>query len=226
MAFHASGTFGPELILWMDESIIVISKPSGLLSLPDGYDRSKPHLRSLLEPQLGRLWIVHRLDRETSGVIVLARTASAHRFLNLQFDRGEVEKDYHAAMLGSPAWDSLRLELPLKVNGDNKHRTVPDLLHGKPARTDLTVLARRMAYSWVEAEIHSGRTHQIRAHAAALGHPLLGDRLYARGLVIDHPDVSRVALHALRLSLNHPESGQRLTFEAPYPDDLARLDPP
>jgi len=226
MTFHFPELFDPEFILLMDESIVVISKPSGLLSLPDGYDPNKPHLRSVLEPQLGKLWIVHRLDRETSGVIVLARTAAAHRFLNLQFDRGEVEKDYRAAVLGSPAWDSLRLELPLKVNGDNKHRTVPDLLHGKLARTDLFVLARRMGYSWVKAEIHSGRTHQIRAHAAALGHPLLGDRLYARSLNIEHPDVSRVALHALRLRFNHPESGQRLTFEAPYPGDLKLLDPP
>ena len=226
ITFQPADIQARDLIVWMDDSIVVINKPSGLLSLPDGYDAAKPHLRSVLEPELGRLWIVHRLDRETSGLIVMARTARAHRSLNLQFDHGEVEKHYRGLILGIPSWDSLRLQLPLKVNGDNRHRTVPDLLYGKPARSDFQVLARCQEYTWVDAVLHTGRTHQIRAHSAAIGHPLLCDRLYARGLDVTHAGLNRLGLHAAQLCFSHPDLGTKLSFEIPLPNDLAALDPP
>jgi tRNA pseudouridine32 synthase/23S rRNA pseudouridine746 synthase len=220
---YSLGVQPAELILWEDETLVVVNKPAGLLSLPDGYDPTKPHLRSVLEPETGRLWIVHRLDRETSGVLVLARTPAAHRELNLQLDRGEFEKVYLAILSGRPCWSSLRLELPLKVDGDRRHRTVPDPLGGKPARTDFQVLACHSDYAWAEAILHTGRTHQIRAHAAALGHPLLGDRLYAHGMDVEHPTIERLGLHALQLSFFHPIHKERLVFTAPYPADLASL---
>jgi RluA family pseudouridine synthase len=215
-----------DLVLWEDEALVVINKPAGLLSLPDGYDPAKPHLRSVLEPELGRLWIVHRLDRETSGLVLLARSPEAHREMNLQFDRGEVDKSYRAVVYGQPGWFSLRLELPLRIDGDRRHRTVPDVQRGKPARTDFRSLALRSGYTWVEAQLRTGRTHQIRSHAATLGHPLLCDWLYARGLDVDHPSLNRVGLHALQLGLKHPYLGKKLSFVAPYPPDLAALDPP
>lgn len=218
---YSMGVQPAELVLWEDETLVVANKPAGLLSLPDGYDHTRPHLRSVLEPEKGRLWIVHRLDRETSGVIVLARTPDAHRELNLQLDRGEFEKVYHALLYGQPGWSSLRLELPLRVDGDRRHRTVPDPLGGKPARTDFRILAFRSNYAWAEAILHTGRTHQIRAHAAALGHPLLGDRLYARDIDVGHPALKRLGLHALQLGFSHPIHKERLVFTAPYPEDLA-----
>lgn len=119
-----------HIVHWSDESILIVNKPPGLLSIPDGYDADKPHLRSTLEPEFGRLWIVHRLDRDTSGLMVLARTRDAHRALNQQFEQGDVFKQYLAVVHGEPSWSSIRLDLPLLPDGDRKHRTRPDLARG------------------------------------------------------------------------------------------------
>ncbi|MBN2258860.1 MAG: RNA pseudouridine synthase, partial [Anaerolineaceae bacterium] len=126
-------------ILFEDEAILVIDKPAGVLSLPDGYDRSFPHLTSLLAPRFGQLWIVHRLDRDTSGVLVLARTAVAHHDLNDQFRERRVHKTYHALVEPSPAWERMTADIPLRKDGDRQHRTVVDPQRGKPALTDFEV---------------------------------------------------------------------------------------
>jgi tRNA pseudouridine32 synthase/23S rRNA pseudouridine746 synthase len=205
----------PE-ILWVDAALLVINKPAGLRSLPDGYDPSRPHLRLLLEPQYGRLWIVHRLDKDTSGILVLARSAAAHRLLNTQFERHQVRKCYHAITAGSPMWEEQTVRLPLRPNGDRRHRTVVDLTHGKPAVTHLRLLQRFSSASLIEARPETGRTHQIRAHLAAVGLPILGDALYAAPSLPGLP-LATLALHAWALELTHPESGQLIHFEAPYP---------
>jgi 23S rRNA-/tRNA-specific pseudouridylate synthase len=122
------------LILWQDNVLVVLNKPAGLLTLPDGYHPDLPHLRSVLEPHLGRLWIVHRLDRETSGVILLARSAAAHRALNNQFEQQRIEKRYHAIVRGAPQWEQHTVDLPLRANVGRRKRTAVDNLQGKPAK--------------------------------------------------------------------------------------------
>lgn len=152
------------LVHWIDESLVVVDKPAGLLALPDGYDPAKPHLRAVLEPALGRLWIVHRLDKDTSGLIVLARDAEAHRDLNTQFERGEVEKTYLAIVEGVPAWETIELTWPLRADGDRRHRTVVDPRRGKAAVTICTRLQVGRGRALLEIKPKTGRTHQNRAH--------------------------------------------------------------
>ena len=164
-------------ILWQDEALLVVDKPAGLPTLPDGWDTSAPYLKGLLESQVGRVWIVHRLDRETSGVIILARSAEAHRELNRQFEQRLVQKIYHA-LVGAPAWEERPVDLPLRTNAGRRHRTVVDHRAGKQALTRLRLLERWQKAGLVEAIPATGRTHQIRVHLAAIGHPILGNWLY------------------------------------------------
>jgi RluA family pseudouridine synthase len=191
---------------------LVIDKPAGLHTLPDGYDASLPHLRGLLEPEYGRLWIVHRLDRETSGVLVLARTAEAHRSLNTQFEQHLVRKIYHALVEGSPDWQDTTVRLPLRSNVGHRHRTAVDSQRGKPAVTHLHVLERYEDATLVEAAPETGRTHQIRAHLSALGHSIVGDELYGAA-----PSPAGLHLHARSLELAHPLTGERIQFESETP---------
>lgn len=203
-------------VLWSDGALLVVDKPAGLPTLPDGYNPQAPHLKRLLEPEYGRLWIVHRLDRSTSGVIVLARTLQAHRALNAQFQEHTVEKIYHAIVTGAPDWGETTIDLPLRADGDRRHRTLVDAQGGKPAITHLRVIKRFAGYSLVEAIPHTGRAHQIRAHLRAAGFLLAGDALYGGA-----PLLARPALHAWSLAFRHPSSGEWRRFEAPYPPDLA-----
>ncbi len=204
-------------ILHVDESIIVLNKPAGLSVLPDGWEEDSRYLVKMLEGQFGKVWIVHRLDKTTSGVMVFARTAEAHRSLNMQFDKHEARKIYHAIAIGNPKWDEKIAKHPLRANVGHKHRTMVDDKNGKPSETRFKVLKRFKDCVLLEAELMTGRTHQIRVHAYALGHPLLGDVLYSA------PEtnlISRPALHAYSLSFTHPETNERLTFTAPYPPDF------
>jgi tRNA pseudouridine32 synthase/23S rRNA pseudouridine746 synthase len=218
--------------LYSDAALLVVNKPAGLSTLPDGYNPTLPYVKSLLETQAGRLWVVHRLDKETSGVLVFARSAQAHRSLNIQFDQHQVSKVYHVLVVGSPGWQEYTVDLPLRPNGDRRHRTVVDLQAGKPAVTQLTVLERLDFYCLVEAIPKTGRTHQIRAHLSSLGLSILGDKLYGSRKSGGPPEkVSQpkcevgegtrlgkgMGLHAKSLEINHPISGERLKFEAPYP---------
>lgn len=219
----------PE-ILYQDESLIAIMKPAGLLSIPDGYDPAIPHVSGILAGLYGKLWIVHRLDRETSGVMILAKSSASHRDLNIQFEHREVKKCYHTLLFALPDWEAIHIDMALKINGDRKHRTVVDLIAGKPAQTSFAVVSRYTAGSLIEANPQSGYTHQIRAHLAAIGLPIMGDQLYfsiqpnapyqklpkSSGIEI----IGRVALHARSITFRSPETGLPVKIEAPYPDDF------
>jgi len=204
-------------ILYSDEHIIVLDKPAGLSVLPDGWEKDSSYLVRMLSGQFGKVFVVHRLDKTTSGVIVFARTAEAHRALNMQFDQHQARKIYHAIVLGSPKWDEHVARHPLRVNVGHKHRTMVDDKNGKPSETRFKVLKRYPAHILLEAQLMTGRTHQIRVHAYALGYPLLGDVLYSA------PEtnlIARPALHAYSLTFTHPVTGEKISFTAPYPPDF------
>ncbi len=229
----------PEL-LHLDLDMLVVSKPSGLPTVPDGYDTDRPYLAAMLEPTFGQLWVVHRLDRDTSGVVVLARNAEAHKSLSAQFQEHRVVKVYHALVMGHPTWQQRSLSAPLRVDADRQHRTIIDLEAGKPATTHFRLLEKfqspRVQVALVEATPKHGRTHQIRVHLCALGMPVAADPLYGTGTPLmlsaikrqyrpgeddERPLIGRLALHALSITLTHPTTGKTHTFEAPYPKDLA-----
>jgi len=204
-------------VIHQDEEVLVINKPAGLSVLPEGWDPDAPYLVRMLEEQYGRIWVVHRIDKITSGVIVFALTAEAHRHLNIQFEKHQVEKTYHAIVNGLPAWDEKTTKFPLRVNVGHKHRTMVDNKNGMRSETRLKVLKRYQAQTQVEARPLTGRTHQIRVHAYALGHPLLGDVLYSAP---ETKLISRPALHAYSLAFKHPKTKEPMTFTAPYPEDF------
>jgi RluA family pseudouridine synthase len=204
-------------ILHVDDHVIALDKPAGLPVLPDGWQPESEYVLKRLEREHGRVWLVHRLDKATSGVMILARSAAAHRNLSLQFEGRSAGKIYHALCLGNPSWEEKIARHPLRVNVGHKHRTMVDDREGKPSETRFRVLRRFREYALLEAVLVTGRTHQIRVHACALGHPLVGDELYGASPT---DLIARPALHSYSLTIDHPATGQRVTFTAAYPPDL------
>jgi RluA family pseudouridine synthase len=220
-------------ILYEDEHLLVVNKPAGIPVLPDGWEEDAPYLVKALEEQYGdpstgsgqRIFIVHRLDKITSGVMVFARDAETHRALNIQFESHQAEKIYHALVEGSPRWEEKITRRPLRANVGHKHRTMVDDKNGKPSETRFRVIKRiparlelgREVSTLLEARPMTGRTHQIRVHAYALGHPLVGDILYGAQEAYGIP---RPMLHAKSLSFTHPVTNENLKFTAPHPPDF------
>lgn len=204
-------------ILFADEHLLIVNKPADLSVLPEGWEKDAPYLVRMLEEKYEKIWVVHRIDKITSGVIVFALTAEAHRSLNIQFEKHEVQKVYHALVNGLPKWEEKITKFPLRVNVGHKHRTMVDNRNGVRSETRFKLLERYQASALVEASPMTGRTHQIRVHAFALGHSLLGDILYSAP---ETDLIARPALHAYSLTLRHPETGKSLTFQADYPNDF------
>lgn len=203
--------------VYADEAIIVVNKPANLSVLPEGWEKDAPYLVKMLEEQFEKIWVVHRIDKVTSGIVVFALTAEAHRSLNIQFEKHEVEKSYHALINGAPKWETKTTKFPLRVNVGHKHRTMVDDRNGVRSETRFKLLERWQDSALVEAMPLTGRTHQIRVHAYAMGHPLLGDILYSAP---ETDVIARPALHAYSLSFVHPETGKKAEFQADYPDDF------
>jgi len=226
-------------VIYQDDALLIVNKPAGLVVIPDGYHRDLPNLHHLLSQTYGRLWVVHRLDLDTSGTLIFARSAQTHRHLNTQFEHHAVAKIYHLLTWGTVSWETYTVDYPLRVNGDRNHRTIIDIKKGKPAQTVFSLMERFSGeISVLSASPVSGYTHQIRAHCAALGLWLVNDPLYFprpiprpadyqpphRSDLLPHVQflpISRTALHAQQISFHHPETGLPLTLQAPYPRDFA-----
>lgn len=205
-------------ILYEDEWLIAVNKPAGLLSVPgrtrDRQDSVLTRLRHLL-PESSYLTAVHRLDQDTSGVLVLARDLHTYRHLSRQFQQRQVHKVYEAILAGTLSEDSVTIDLPLWGDPDDRPRQKVDRQRGKPSVTQVRVMARMENSTRVEFSPITGRTHQLRVHAAdlqGLGMPILGDRLYGSGA-----SASRLHLHARELRIQHPQSGQMLHLRADTP---------
>ncbi len=218
-----SGNTNPE-ILFLDTSLIIVSKPAGLRTIPDGYTPDLPCLVRMLQEQAGPIFVVHRLDKDTSGVMVFARSPEAHRHLNSQFEHRLVQKSYHASISGTPSWEATSIDTPLRVNGDRNHRTIADAINGKSARTDLRIIRQQKFTSLVSARPRTGYTHQIRSHLASIAHPVQGDILY-HSMPDNSPayPAKRLMLHAYTIQFTHPVTNELISFTSPYPPDFLEV---
>ena len=221
----------PAAVLRQDAQLLVVNKPAGRLVIP-GRGRDESSLVEELSAVHGRLWVVHRLDRGTTGVLVFARSAAAHRALNLAFDRGEPRKRYLALVSGTPPAE-LRVEVALAPARRGRMRPArAGDPRGKPSATVFRLVEAFPPRPWaggslslVEALPETGRTHQIRVHLAHAHHPLAVDPDYGSDEPVLGPDgrtlLERTPLHASRLELAHPDGGQPVVLEAPLPADMA-----
>ncbi len=213
-------------IIYQDEHIVAINKPSGLLSIPDGYAPYLPNLQSILKDEFGSVWTVHRLDKETSGVILFTLSATAHKEMSALFELRKIKKNYRALVLGVNLDTHFVVDIPLRVNGDRRHRTVIDPVKGKPAQTEFYTQKQLDQTSIIDAFPLSGYTHQIRAHLAYHETPIVNDSLYGNRLTSPPTlnQTGRLMLHAIKISFVHPFTQIPVEIVAPLPPELAILD--
>lgn len=204
----------PLEILHDDHEIIVVNKPSGLLSVPGRGEHLADCLISRLQEVFPQALLVHRLDRDTSGLMIFALTASAQRHIGQQFEKRQVKKTYIARVWGRVAEKAGTVELPLIVDWPNRPLQHVDFEHGKPAITDWRVMRYEGETTRMRLMPQTGRSHQLRVHMRELGHPILGDPFYSEGEALDFP---RLMLHAQALRLKHPDGGMGVSFTAPTP---------
>ena len=205
---------GDPVILHLDDDLLVADKPSGLLSVPGRGEDRADCLIARLKVRHPQVRLVHRLDLDTSGVIVFALTQQAQAHLGRQFEERKTQKRYIALVASHLSAPKGRVDLPLTVDWPNRPRQMVDPVNGRPAQTDWRALRTEGDNTRMALKPLTGRSHQLRVHMLSLGHPILGDPLYATGAARDYP---RLMLHAEELRLRHPSSGATMRFRAPVP---------
>lgn len=221
----------PLAVTYEDDDVLVVDKPAGMVVHPAPGNWTGTLVNALVGRGQSlaegggedRPGLVHRIDKDTSGLLVVAKTERAHRILSAAIAARQIVRRYAAACWGHATTERFTVEKPLARDPRNRQRMAV-VAAGKPARTDFTRLARGDAGDLLRARLHTGRTHQIRVHLASIGHPVLGDDVYGGGggrrLVALPPQ--RHFLHAAELRFRHPADGREMLFRSPLPDDLRR----
>jgi len=211
-------TLPPYKVIFQSDNLIAVNKSSGICVTADRWDESKERLDKLIERDLkiSKIFTVHRIDKETSGIVVYAKDKDTHRGLSIAFEGRNVLKKYVLIVHGRPLWKETECDLPLVPNGNKKHLTIIDKYHGKESLTKFLYITSAGNYSVLEAVPQTGRIHQIRVHAASLGHPVVCDGLYGKESPVklssfkrayrgdtqkEIPLLSRLGLHALEITL-------------------------
>ncbi len=225
-------------IIFEDDFIIVLEKDAGILTIPDRYNHQLSSLSQILQEIYGEIFIVHRLDKDTSGIMLFAKDADTHRDLNIAFENDEVKRIYHVVTQGVIPQDYLEIDIPLIQSHQKSHLTIPSA-NGKSSLTRLKVLKRYRNATLAECELVTGRHHQIRAHLQAIGYPLLVDELYGNNSSFlvssikrkynlkkyteELPIISRLTMHSYSLGFIHPKTNEQLYFTSEYPKDFSAL---
>ena len=197
-----------------DHEILLVNKPHGLLSVPGKGDHLADCLLSRIQAAFPEALLVHRLDRDTSGIMVFALTPHAQRHLGLQFEKRQIKKTYVARVWGRIEEKTGTVDLPLIVDWPNRPRQMVDLQNGRPAVTDWRVMRAMEEETRVRLYPKTGRSHQLRVHMKEIGHPILGDPFYSEGPAREYP---RLMLHSEGIRLRHPDGGIGMTFSAKVP---------
>jgi 23S rRNA pseudouridine1911/1915/1917 synthase len=226
-------------IIYEDEDIVVLNKEAGMLTVADRFQIESYHLQSALKKKYGEIFTIHRLDRDTSGVICFAKNAESHKILSEKFEHREIEKYYVALVEGSAPEHGI-IDEPLALS-ESKPGTMKVHRRGKPSLTEYNKKEDYGLFSVLDVRIYTGRMHQIRVHLAHAGLPLFIDPVYGRRDLFmlselkgkkyrmgkhteeEKPLISRLTLHSSKLIFDHPRTNLRLTFEAPLPKDFRAL---
>lgn len=202
-------------VVYHDEDILILDKPSGLLTVPGKDPKHADCLEARAIEKFSNALIVHRLDMDTSGLIVMGLNKFSHRHLSLQFQNRNVDKAYEALVYGNPDEQSGKIDLPLICDWPNRPKQMVDHDNGKKSLTEWRLIDHKQDISRVHLIPHTGRSHQLRVHLMSIGHPILGDRFYA-------PDKAykmekRLCLHSKKLTVMHPVRKEKITFESKVP---------
>ena len=225
-------------IIFEDEDLIIVDKTAGITSIPDRFKKEELCISSYLKTKYPEVFVVHRLDRDTSGVMVFCKNAESHRNLNMQFDSHDVIRKYHVVVSGIVQENEMSIDIPIIENPSKKGQSMPSA-RGKESLTVIKVLNRHRIATLLECALITGRHHQIRVHCAAIGHPLIVDPIYGnlsdfklstikrrynlRKNEVEKPIISRVSVHSKSLGFTHPSTNEKVMFESVYPKDFSAL---